>query len=704
METLPGLGRLPDVGDQGELLSVGAGPREIVGEVRNPVAHVHVELHQPHLDKVFDYLVPAAMDAAAVPGVRVSVDVAGLRASGFVVARDSASSTGGRLRPLRRVVSALPVLTGEVYGLARRVALSCAASVSDVLALAVPQRHARAEKAHLAGEAPELLELPEAGAEPGPWTAYRGGAAFIRRIAAGEGPRAVCCALPGRAGGADAVATAVRAARVSGRGALVVVPSARQAQAFAEALRAALGESVAVVVSEDAHERRYATFLRILSGHDRIVVGTRSAVWAPVRDLGLCAVLDDAAPSLREVRSPYCQTGEVAALRAAREKAALLVLSPYVSLESALLVERGDAALVAGEPAAIRDLAPRASTADQWARDGEQWSRIPESAFALVREGLTRGPVLVAVPRAGYIPLVSCASCGQPAVCPECSGRLGLAAGAAGPVCGRCGRKAASWRCPACGGGRLRSARIGSHRTAEEVGRAFPGTGILLSGAQTSEGIVERVSAKPRLVVATPGAEPPAEGGYAAALLLDSRYLRGEGPGSQIEFLRRVTRIAALVCPGRQGGHVLFAGGAEPGVAELLGSWAMPEFARGLLAERKELQLPPYARWLAVSGRPGDVRSYLGSLRAALLRMGLAQDDAARPQADALLAGGVVAIAPGFSLLGPVPGRREGEITVYVRTGPKAAEALSETARSTYRQYTGKQIGAPLRLEVNPLV
>ena len=89
---------------------------------------------------------------------------------------------------------------------------------------------------------------------------------------------------------------------------------------------------------------------------------------------------------------------------------------------------------------------------------------------------------------------------------------------------------------------------------------------------------------------------------------------------------------------------------------------------------------------------------------AALLRMGLAQDDAARPQADALLAGGVVAIAPGFSLLGPVPGRREGEITVYVRTGPKAAEALSETARSTYRQYTGKQIGAPLRLEVNPLV
>jgi len=67
METLPGLGRLPDVGDQGELLSVGAGPREIVGEVRNPVAHVHVELHQPHLDKVFDYLVPAAMDAAAVP-------------------------------------------------------------------------------------------------------------------------------------------------------------------------------------------------------------------------------------------------------------------------------------------------------------------------------------------------------------------------------------------------------------------------------------------------------------------------------------------------------------------------------------------------------------------------------------------------------------------------------------------------------------
>ena len=85
--TLPGLGELPAAEEQAGLLDVARAEREVVGEVRPPVAHVHVLLRQPHLDKVFDYLVPASMDSSAVVGARVVVDVGAHRASGFIVGR-----------------------------------------------------------------------------------------------------------------------------------------------------------------------------------------------------------------------------------------------------------------------------------------------------------------------------------------------------------------------------------------------------------------------------------------------------------------------------------------------------------------------------------------------------------------------------------------------------------------------------------------
>ena len=182
--TLPGLGELPAAEEQAGLLDVARAEREVVGEVRSPVAHVHVLLRQPHLDKVFDYLVPASMDSSAVVGARVVVDVGAHRASGFIVGRDSTSEAAGRLRPLRRVVSALPVLTPEVYGLCVDAAARCAGSAADLLSLAVPERHARAEKAHLAAHGGDIradrlaVESYEAAAGS-PWRAYLGGLSLI---------------------------------------------------------------------------------------------------------------------------------------------------------------------------------------------------------------------------------------------------------------------------------------------------------------------------------------------------------------------------------------------------------------------------------------------------------------------------------------------------------------------------------------------
>ncbi|MEO3814978.1 hypothetical protein ABGB17_38785, partial [Sphaerisporangium sp. B11E5] len=110
-----------------------------------PVARVLVDTPLPHLDRPFDYLVPAGMDADAVAGCRVRVRFAGKLTDGFLLERVESSEHEGGLLALERVVSAEPVLTPEIASLCRAVADRYAGTMSDVVRLAVPPRHARVE-------------------------------------------------------------------------------------------------------------------------------------------------------------------------------------------------------------------------------------------------------------------------------------------------------------------------------------------------------------------------------------------------------------------------------------------------------------------------------------------------------------------------------------------------------------------------------
>ena len=124
----------------------------------DPVAQVLVDVPLAHLDRPFDYLVPDTMAHDAVPGVRVKVRFAGQDVDGFVLARAAESAHPGRLMPLRRVVSAEPVLTPEIAALTGEIAARWAGTRSDVLRLAVPPRHATTEK----NQSPAAPDLPTA--------------------------------------------------------------------------------------------------------------------------------------------------------------------------------------------------------------------------------------------------------------------------------------------------------------------------------------------------------------------------------------------------------------------------------------------------------------------------------------------------------------------------------------------------------------
>lgn len=600
------------------------GPAEV-----DPVARVCVDVALPHLDRLFDYLVPEPLSAAAQPGTRVRVRFSGKLADGWVLERVPESDHTGRLERIAKVVSADPVLTPEVARLARAVADRWAGTMADVVRAAVPPRHAATESALDAAAVPSATAPVAMQEGPGPWTAYLGGSALLARLADPDrswtperpGPRAVWTAAPGEDAPA-ALAHLVLAATASGRGVLVVAPDARDVARLDRALTAALGADSHVLLSADlGPATRYRAFLAVRRGHVRVVLGTRAAVFSPLADLGLVVLWDDGDDSLAEPHAPYWHAREVLALRAELTGAAMLIGSTSRSVEAAALVSSGWAREVVLPRTQVRDRAPRIQTVgsdSDLARDeAARSARLPHVAWETAKSALRTGPVLVQVPRRGYLPSLSCQSCREPARCASCHGPLGVTSGHALPTCAWCGRLVGDWSCPRCRGTRLRAVSVGERRTAEELGRAFPGVPVRTSGRDPGgRGVLDRVEATPALVVATPGAEPWADGGYAAALLLDGRVMldRPDLRAAE-EAVRRWSAVVALVRPASAGGTVVLL--ADPALAAVQAVVRSDPagFAARELDERAALRLPPAWRVAELVGRPADVADLLGHAR-----------------------------------------------------------------------------------------
>jgi len=580
--------------------------RQVANE--QPVARVMVDSPLPHLDRPFDYLVPAELSDVVRPGCRVRVRFAGRLIDGWVLQRLGATEHDGRLAFLERGVGDLPVLTTETAALFRAVADRWAGTFADVVRLAVPPRHARAESAVL----PEPAPVPSSPAPDG-WTGYRAGPAFLTAVTAGRPARAVWNVLPGEDWPAR-IAQAVWASLAGGRGALVIVPDARDAARVDAALSAALGRGSHVLLTADlGPEARYRRWLAVRQGAVRAVVGTRGAVFAPVSDLGLIVLWDDGDDLHAEPRAPYPHARDVAVLRASTVGCALLLAGFAETAESALLISGGWAHRITADRSEVRRAAPRTVAVGDDAeleRDPlARSARLPALAFRAARAALADGkPVLVQVPRRGYLPALACVRDRLPARCPHCSGPLAATSAEGIPTCRWCGRPATEWRCPACGGSRLRAMVIGSARTAEEMGRAFPGAVLRTS---SGDSVLGEVPPGPAVVVATPGAEPTVAGGYGAALLLDGWALLSRPDlRAAEEAWRRWANAIALVAP--SGTVVIGADAGLPAVQAAV-RWDPAGFAERELADRRQLRFPPVGRMASLTGTPADVADLLAS-------------------------------------------------------------------------------------------
>jgi primosomal protein N' (replication factor Y) len=508
------------------------------------------------------------------------------------------------------VVSPVEVLRPEVWRLARAVADRAAGSAIDVLRLAIPKRQVRVEKSWLtartAGKtdpAPLTLDAPLV-------SGYRESdvdALLARGRAALSVDPGVVTAGEGWVG-RWAVTLAQLAARtvVGGASAILVVPDHRDAAQLEAALATLLpADRIVRFDSAQPDADRYRGLLRAMGDAPVVVLGNRSAVYAPATHLGLIAVWNDGDPLLAEPLTPYVHARDAALVRQEQQGAALVFAGHTRTTEVQRLVELGWVSELAPERPRHVKIIPTAHATGAAADDH---ARIPSLAWREAAAAAKTGPVLVQVARPGYATGLRCAECGTAARCRHCGGPLRLQRAGSTPSCLWCGRDERSFRCTECGSSRLTRVGAGTTRTAEELGRAFPGIRVVVADGERR---VLDVDERPALIVATRGAEPVAAGGYRAVLLLDGdRMIARETLRIAEDCLRWWADAAALASDGAS----VFLVGVGGRLATALSSGSIPAFARAELADRRALGFPPSTRVATLDGIPDAVTAALAAL------------------------------------------------------------------------------------------
>ena len=559
-------------------------------------AKVAIESPLPQLDRLFDYSIPENLVDACKPGVRVLVPFGkgGNSQDGFVVSVSQTTEVEGQLAQIEQVISTVSVLPPSQYQLLRAIADRQAGTLSELTKLAVPKRSVRVEKAWLAAQASDQAQArPEPNEQV---LSFRGRPdSYLGRSTLLAEPRHIDTRFAGKSVAEDKtlslqgwiahfVAFSLEQL-ASGKSAVLVVPDFRDQNRLIAAL-AALGlqHSVASFNTEQTPSARYSAYLSCLGNQPVIVIGSRAAIYAPVANLGGIALWDDSDASLQEPTAPYLHTREIALLRQQQTSCNLLFAGHSRTAEVQRLVELGYLTDLT-QPFA----APKIAVSDPGLRVDSMSYQAARAAFA------AGGAVLVQVANTGHSSGTYCADCGTRSQCNSCNGPLFID-DKSQPRCRWCSALNLAISCHNCGSPKLRQGTAGSTRTAAELGKSFPG--VTVTEATWSHR-VEQLKAGKRLVVATPGAEPVIDGGYAAVILLDGqRLLSKDTIRATEQAVAAWSNAISLLAPG---GTAVGVGLASP-LGQKLALWDQLAIAAQELAGRRELNFPPIFRLGTVTG------------------------------------------------------------------------------------------------------
>jgi primosomal protein N' (replication factor Y) len=520
----------------------------------NAVASVWVDSSVYHLDQPFDYLIEEALDSVVQVGVRVIVPLNSREVEGLVIERRD----GEQSRNLKWIIKALspvPVATSNSIDLIRKVAHHWAANPFDVIRAAIPPRVARIDKDQ--------------------WS-------FSPIMRGKEKKSSTYLQLPPSANPARLIQEYCAKNRAVGT-TLIVMPDYRSVRALQSLIPGSI-----ILASELSKEVRYHNYLQSLYGAQQIVIGTRSAIFAPIRDLSEIIIYDEGSDNHYEMRTPGWNTRDVARLRALLEGTSLTYIGYCPSAEIAALIEKGEIRYRSGK-----------SSVKVIAQQSEQGELIPSRIFALIRSTLKSGSVLCIAPRKGYAHAISCSKCRNVATC-DCGGKLIQESVHSSLRCNICLRDYTDWNCSWCNAKSPYLLARGSERFSYELGKALPGYRIIESHA---ESIKEEIDSH-ALVVATPGAIPQHSSGYQLIVLLNGDQFFSWADVRGIERAQAIAFSSAGYLA-HNGTYAVILNPNHP-VVGALASWKPSLLNKRELQERETAGLPPYSRAISLEIPQGE--------------------------------------------------------------------------------------------------
>lgn len=275
----------------------------------------------------------------------------------------------------------------------------------------------------------------------------------------------------------------------AGRAVLALVPEISLTPQTIETFHAYFGEGVAVMHSALSLGERLDEYKRIARGEVQVVVGTRSAVFAPLADIGLIIIDEEQEQSYKSEKTPRFHARDVAKWRAHHHKTQLVLASATPSVESFYFAKNGRYTLVELTGRYAGAVLPDVYIIDPREDGTENGStilagRLCDELYNNLRAGEQS---ILLLNRRGYHTVVKCQACGEPACCPNCSVSLTYHSANDSLCCHYCGyQQPREASCPRCGGRLARYQGAGTQRVEEELHTLYPDARVLRMDMDTT--------------------------------------------------------------------------------------------------------------------------------------------------------------------------------------------------------------------------
>lgn len=521
------------------------------------VAHVWVDTGLSHLDGLYTYRIPNDLLNSVAIGSRLKVPFNSRSCEAIVVELSTSTESSGNLKVIESLLDHFPVTNSAMITFYSQMANYWASDPYSVIKSGIPVRVAAVEK--------KALLHPERGSVPRKTRSSR---------------KTECSYFMHTPHISAYVELADLAIERSNQGSvLLLLPDVKDvSRMFALLKEQHVNSPVIRLDSSLSRSERYANYLEIMNVDHVIVVGTRSALFAPINGLDSIIVGLEKSEQFYEQKHPYWNVRDSAFLRSNIESTNLFFTGYVPSAEMAYQIERRRVKFV-GRKHSVKTLAyPQVK--------GEL---LPDRIIPEIRKSLNHGTVLFLAPRKGYANALLCAKCKNVALC-NCGGRLLMSSLTADPTCNLCGTVEKNWKCRWCSGVTRYAAARGIERFYEEIGRAFPNTAIQLSNAPN---ILDEISAKTKIVIATPGAIPSVSGGYSCIVILEGQRFLASGSSIYEEmvyesFFDSASRV-------KESGSVLLVLDSSHPVIASITRWNPSVLVKKILRENSDALLPPYA-------------------------------------------------------------------------------------------------------------